>query len=85
MHDKIGLKIGGSLVYFLYNKDKKEVYDPLFPGIPMDHYVTNCNTIIKHDNLRSIIENKINEFEIAIAKYELNKAVNDFKDYSDSF
>ena len=51
----------------------------------MDHYVTNCNTIIKHDNLRSIIENKINEFEIAIAKYELNKAVNDFKDYSDSF
>lgn len=85
MNDKIGLKIAGELVYFLFNKEKKEVYNPLFPGIPIYKFPTNCGLILTHNDLVNIIQNKIAEFDLAIAKHELNKAIEDFKDYSELF
>ena len=83
--DKIQLNLAGERVSFLYNRDSKEVYNPLFPGIAIYKYPTNCGHILSHDQLREIVEGKINEFELAIAKMELNKAVQDFKDYSEYF
>jgi len=85
MNDKICLKLAGEQCVFLYNKESREVYNPLFPGIPIHKFPTNCGLILDHDQLRAIIESKINEFELAIAKEQLNKAIADFKDYSEQF
>jgi hypothetical protein len=45
----------------------------------------NCGFILTHNELRTIIEKKMDGFELAIARLELNKAIKDFKDYSDCF
>ena len=83
--DKIGFKMAGEFVNFLYNIESREVYDPLFPGIRIEKFFANCGLVITHNELLNIVENKINEFELAIAKEQLNKAIADFKDYSELF
>lgn len=85
MFDKITLNLAGEKVTLLYNQKAKEVYNPLFPGVAIYKYPLNCGHILNHSELVQIVEKKLNEFELAIAKLELNKAVEDFKDYSDSF
>jgi len=85
VYDSVMLNLAGERVTLLYNRNSKEVYNPLFPGIAIYKYPTNCGHILSHDQLREIVENKINDFEIAIAKYELNKSIEDFKDYSEYF
>jgi len=83
--DRVLLNIAGEKVEVLYNRSTKEVYNPLFPGVPIHKYPVACGFKLTHDELRTVVENKLNEFELAIAKYQLNQAIEDFKDYSDSF
>jgi hypothetical protein len=83
--DRVLLKLAGEKIELLYNRNTREVYNPLFPGIAIYKYPTNCGHILSHNELREIVENKLNEFELAIAKLQLNQAIEDFKDYSDSF
>jgi len=83
--DRVLLNIAGEKVELLYNRSTKEVYNLLFPGVPIHKYPVACGFQLTHNELRTMVENKINEFELAIAKYELNQAVEDFKDYSDLF
>lgn len=83
--DRVLLNLAGEKVELLYNRNTKEVYNALFPGVSIHKYPTACGFQLTHDELRTLIENKLNEFELAIAKLQLNQAIEDFKDYSDSF
>ena len=83
--DRIQLNIAGEKVSLLYNRNSKEVYNPLFPGVTIHKLPTACGFQLTHNELVTLCENKFNEFELAIAKLQLNQAIEDFKDYSDSF
>lgn len=84
---KVQLKLAGETFRFLYNKEKKEVYNELFPGIKIDKIRTACGHTINHDLILKMVQDKAEEFELAIAKAELLKAIESFesKDYSDLF
>ena len=78
MNDRIMLKLAGERVEFLYNPAKGEVYDPLFPGIPIDRYVLACGHVLKHNELAHIIQDKApTEYE----RKQLTEAINNFNDY----
>lgn len=87
MLDRVQLKLAGETFRFLYNKEKQEVYNELFPDIKIERVWTSCGHTINHDMLLKIVQDKAQEFELAIAKAELTKAIEDFKskDYSDWF
>lgn len=84
---RVQLKLAGETFRFLYNKEKQEVYNELFPGIKIDRVRTLCGHTIPHNILLKIVEDKQREFELAIAKAELTKAIESFKskDFSDLF
>lgn len=82
---KIKLNLAGECVEFLYNSTLREVYNTMFPGVPVHQITLKCGQVLKHSQLLQIVENKINEFELACAKLELNLAITNFKDYSDWF
>ena len=87
MLDRVQLKLAGETLCFLYNKEKQEVYNELFPDIKIERIWTSCGHIINHDMLLKIVHDKAQEFELAMTKAELTKAVESFKskDYSDWF
>ena len=84
---RIGLRLAGEYHVFLYNTSNGEVYNPLFPGIRVVKVTLNCGHVLDHNTLSNIISKKIGDFELEIAKLELQKAVDsfNFKDYSDLF
>lgn len=81
MNDRILLKLAGEQFQFLYNREKKEVYNPLFPGVPVQKIKLFCGHDIDHDTLRKIILDKIEGYELAMAKAELSEATNNFNDH----
>lgn len=85
LYSKITLKLAGEYVPFLYNSTLREVYNVMFPGVPIHRHALQCGLVLNHSQLLEIVENKINEFELAIAKFELDQATTNFKDYSDTF
>lgn len=82
---RVQLKLAGETFRFLYDRDKQEVYNELFPGIKVDRVHTLCGHTIKHDMILKMVQDKAEEFELAMAKTELTKAIDNFKDYSDLF
>lgn len=83
--DKVCLKLAGETMQFLYNIDKNEVYNPLFPGIKIHKVYTACGLVIPHNMLLKIVQEKSEEFQLARAKAELDKSIKNFKDYSEYF
>jgi len=84
-YSMIRLNLAGEYVDFLYCKTLREVYNTMFPGVPVHQFTLRCGQVLKQSQLLQIVENKINEFELAIAKHELHQATINFKDYSDWF
>jgi len=84
---KVELKFGGEKFRFLYNREKQEIYNEWFPGICIEKVTTLCGHHIPHSILLKIIQEKAQEFELAIAKSQLTQAIEDFKskDYSQLF
>lgn len=82
---RIQLRLAGELFTFLYNTSNQEVYNPLFPGIPIERVTLACGHVLDHNTVSTIVRKKIGEFELEIAKLELQKTVDSFKDYSDLF
>ena len=85
--DRVQLKLAGETFRFIYDREKKEVYNELFPGIKVERVRTACGYSIPHDILLNIVKDKSKEFELAMAKAELTQAIKSFesKDYSDLF
>lgn len=81
MNDRILLRLAGEQFLFLYNKEKKEVYNPLFPGIPVHKVRLFCGQEIDHGTLEKIILDKIEGYELALAKAELTQAIDNFNDH----
>lgn len=83
----VQLKLAGERFRFLYNREKQEVYNELFPGIKIEKVYTACGHIISHDMLLKIVQDKAEEFDLAVAKAKLTEAIESFesKDYSDLF
>lgn len=85
LESRVTLKLAGEQFQFLFDMDKNEVYNPLFPGIKIDRVRTACGHIIPHDMLLKIVQEKSEEFQLAMARAELAKSIKDFKDYSEYF
>lgn len=83
--DRVCLGLAGEKMQFLFNVDKNEVYNPLFPGIKIEKVYLNCGHIVPHDILLKIVQEKSEEFQLAMARAELAKSIKDFKDYSEYF
>lgn len=81
MNDRILLKLAGEQFLFLYNREKKEVYNPLFPGIPVHKVRLFCGHEIDHATLQKIMLDKIEGYELALAKAELAHTINNFNDH----
>ena len=86
-NDRVRVKLSGETFQFLYNKEKQEIYNELFPGIKIDRVRVGGRYTVPHDVLLKIVDDKQKEFELAIAKAELTKAINSFtsKDFCDLF
>lgn len=82
---RIMLKLAGESFQFIYNREKQEVYNVMFPGIKIEKVRTACGHSIPHDMILNMVKDKAEEFELKLAKAELNNAIKDFKDYSDLF
>jgi hypothetical protein len=78
-YDKLSLNLAGERVEFNYNRALKEVHNPLFPGIPIHKITLNCGHVIDNVTLVKIIEAKIAEFELEVAKFELYKIIESIK------
>jgi len=87
INDQVQLRLAGETFRFLYNREKQEVYNPLFPGIKIDKVHSACGHTIPHDMLLKIVQDKAEEFDLAMAKAQLTQAIESFesKDYSDLF
>lgn len=77
-YDRISLNLAGERAEFKYNRANKEVYTPMFPGIPIYKITLNCGHVIDHSTLVKIIEAKIAKFELEVAKSELYNAIESF-------
>jgi hypothetical protein len=81
MNDRILLRLAGEQFQFLYNRHKQEVYNALFPGIPIVNVTLHCGLSLNHDALHKIILDKIEGYELALAKADLAAAIHNFNDY----
>jgi len=81
MYDRMTLRLAGEQYQFLYNRDKKEVYNPLFPGIPVHKLQLHCGHTLDHNTMAIMIAEKIHNSELEHARAQLSEAINNFNDY----
>jgi hypothetical protein len=53
------LNIGGERLDYCYNPVNGEVSTQLFPGIPIHRVTLGCGMYATHDDIRTIIEHKL--------------------------
>jgi len=60
----ISLSLAGDLYDYVYDMEKKEVYTEDFPDIPIEKVRLVCGHTLTHDEIRTLIENRIKAYEL---------------------
>ncbi|NBW57257.1 hypothetical protein EBR43_05640 [bacterium] len=56
--------MGGEQYDYAYEPQTRTVYTQMFDQVPVQCVHLRCGTVIKHDDLRMLIENKLKAYEM---------------------